>query len=267
VYRVGHRAPNTHSYYLAAVLACGERAVLSGRAAAFLFGLVKHAPRQPEVTALTNRRVAGVTTKRVRRLDPRDITSYQAIPVTTIPRILVELAADLSLDDLIRASHEAEVRFRIQAAAVYAALARHPNAPGAANLHEIFRGEVHVTLSELERAFLTLLESANLPLPRTNRPVDGRYVDCRWPEFRLTVELDSYRYHHTRYAWEQDRRREREARSRGDEFRRYTWGDVTGDRTLVVSELRELLGEDSSGSRGARRGGRDLSASPSAAGK
>ncbi len=49
----------------------------------------------------------------------------------------------------------------------------------------------------------------------TNRPAGGRRVDCRWPEHRLTVELDSYRYHASRYAWEQDRRREREAYARG----------------------------------------------------
>jgi hypothetical protein len=55
------------------------------------------------------------------------------------------------------------------------------------------------------------------------------------------VELDSYRYHHTRHAWEQDRIREREARARGDEFRRYTWGDVTDDRALVLAATRELL--------------------------
>ena len=55
------------------------------------------------------------------------------------------------------------------------------------------------------------------------------------------MELDSYRYHHTRHAWEQDRRREREARAHGDEFRRYTYGDVTEDRALVEAELCDLL--------------------------
>ena len=48
-------------------------------------------------------------------------------------------------------------------------------------------------------------------------------------------------YHHTRHAWEQDRRREREVRARGDEFRRYTYDDVTVDRTLVEAELCALL--------------------------
>lgn len=70
-------------------------------------------------------------------------------------------------------------------------------------------------------------------------------MDCRWPERGLTVELDGYRYHHSRHAWEQDRRREREARARGDEFRRYTFGYVFETPELMLSELRALLGQPS----------------------
>jgi hypothetical protein len=55
------------------------------------------------------------------------------------------------------------------------------------------------------------------------------------------VELDSYRYHSSRHAWERDRHREREARARGDEFRRYTYGDVFDDPRLMLSELGPLL--------------------------
>ena len=66
-------------------------------------------------------------------------------------------------------------------------------------------------------------------------------MDCGWPEHRLTIELDGYRYHHSRHAWEQDRRREREARARGDEFRRYTFGDAFEDPRFMLTELRGLL--------------------------
>src|SRR2546429_7497750 len=58
VYRVGHRAPSTDATHLAAVLACGEGALLSGRAAAQLLGLVKGGAPKPEVTFRTERRVA-----------------------------------------------------------------------------------------------------------------------------------------------------------------------------------------------------------------
>jgi very-short-patch-repair endonuclease len=241
VYRVGHRAPSTEARYLAAVLACGEDAVLSGVAAAYVFGLVKGGPPAPEVTALRTRRIRGVITHRVRRLDPRDVARYRSIPITTVARTVVDLAAGLTLDELARACHEGEVRHHLTQPQVEAMLARRHNPPGARNLHAIFDGDAPVLLSKLESAFLSQLRRARLQLPRTNRNVGGRYVDCRWPEHRLTVELDGYRYHHTRHAWEQDRRREREARARGDEFRRYTYGDVCEDRALMLGELRELL--------------------------
>ena len=120
-------------------------------------------------------------------------------------------------------------------AEVAAELALRPNIPGARRLRRVIEGDVHVTLSALERRFLQLLDAMALPAPVTNRPAGGRRVDCRWPEQRLTVELDSYRFHNSRHSWEQDRRREREARARGDEFRRYTHEDVFVDPRLMLA--------------------------------
>jgi very-short-patch-repair endonuclease len=166
---------------------------------------------------------------------------WRGIPVTSVERTLVDLAAVLGADDLARACHEAGVRYKTTAAAVEAVLTRRASSPGAGKLRRVLRGEVYVTLSKLERRFLERLRTAGLPLPETNRPAGGFRVDCRWPQQRLTVELDSYRYHSSRYAWEQDRRREREARARGDEFRRFTYGDVFESPQLMMSELHALL--------------------------
>jgi hypothetical protein len=124
---------------------------------------------------------------------------------------------------------------------VEAVLARWPHSPGSGRLRAVLCGDVKVTLSTLERSFLRLLRAEGLPLPITNRPAGGRRVDCRWPELRLTVELDSYQFHRSRHAWEQDRRREREAHVRGDDFRRYTYGDVCEEPRLMLAELRNLL--------------------------
>jgi hypothetical protein len=241
VYRVGHRAPHVEARYLAAVRACGERAVLAGRAAAYLYGLIKgHTPR-PEVTALTERRIAGIVTHRSRVPLGHDAKTYHGIPITTVARTLVDLAAVLDLDDLARACHEAGVKHGTTPRQVKAVLARRPNAPGAAKLWAVIDGDAKVVLSRLEGGFLKLLTANDLPLPETNRPAGGRRVDCRWPDLRLTVELDSYRFHNSRHAWEQDRQREREARARGDDFRRYTWGDVFETPARTVRELRPLL--------------------------
>jgi very-short-patch-repair endonuclease len=242
VYRVGHRAPSVEARYLAAVFACGDDACLSGRAAAHLFGLIKgHAP-PPEVSTPLKRRVTGVKVRRA-RIDASDRASYRGIPITTVPRTLVDLAADLPLDALARACHEAGVRFNATPRHVAAALARRPsNTPGAAKLKQIIEGETRVTLSALEKRFLALLREHQLPLPQTNRLAGAHRVDCRWPDRRLTIELDSYRFHHSRHAWEQDRRRDRDARARGDEFRRYTWADVVDEPAGMLVELRGVLG-------------------------
>ncbi len=136
------------------------------------------------------------------------------------------------------------MRHGTTAAQVEAVLARRPKSPGAAKLRAVLRGDAPVTLSRLEKRFLVLLRDAGLPLPQTNRRAGRHWVDCRWPGLRLTVELDSYRYHHSRHAWEQDRRRERAARARGDDFRRYTHGDVFEQPQLMLAELHALLPAD-----------------------
>ena len=241
VYRVGHRAPSVEARYLAAVLACGDGALLSGRAAAHLLGILKGRPPAPEVTAPTERRVAGIRTRRSRGMVPDEAATWRRIPVTSVGRTLVDLAASMAVEDLARACHEAGIRHETTPAQVEAVLARRPKSPGAAKLRHILCGEERVTLSTLEARFLDRLREAGLALPQTNRPVGGRRVDCHWPRQRLTVELDGYRYHNSRHAWEQDRRREREARARGDEFRRYTYGDVMQAPELMLAELQALL--------------------------
>lgn len=241
VYRVGHRAPSIEARYLAAVRACGDRALLSGHAAGHLFALLRGAAPTPEVTAPTDRRVPGVRTRRSYGLVAQDATKWRGVPVTTVARTLVDLAGPLDVEELARACHEAGVRYRTTPSQVGAVLARRPRSAGAAKLREVMLGEVRVTLSVLEKRFLMRLTEAGLELPVTNRPAGRRRVDCRWPERRLTVELDSYRYHHSRHAWEQDRLREREARARGDELRRYTYNDVFEAPRAMLAELRVLL--------------------------
>ena len=235
VYRVGHAAPSMEATYLAAVKACGDRSLLAGRAAARLHRLFRSWQPPPEVITPNDRRLQGIVIRRT-EVVPDDATTHRGIPITTVPRTLVDLAAVLSPSHLARAVHEASVLHDLDPDDVEVVLSRRHNWPGSRELRRVLHGDVPVTLSRLESRFLQRLRVARLPQPVVNARVDGR-----WPDHRLTVELDGYRYHRTRHAWEQDRAREREARARGDEFRRYTYLDVFEHPGPMVADLRRLL--------------------------
>jgi Transcriptional regulator, AbiEi antitoxin len=229
VYRVGHRAPSVEANYMAAVLACGEGALLMEAAAAHLYRLIRGDAPAPVVRTRTERRIKGIETHRQRgRKAPG--TEWKGIPITTVPQTLIDLTPSMPTDQLARAAHEAQVRFGIR-----------PDPTMPPKLRAILDGAIPVTLSELEARFLTLLAENGLPRPITNRLASKRRVDCRWPDHCLTVELDSYTFHNTRHAWEQDRKREREAHARGDQLRRYTYGDVFEDSRQMLAELQALL--------------------------
>jgi hypothetical protein len=210
-------------------------ALLSGLSAAFLLGLIKGKAPRPVVTAPTPRRFAARTSPQA----CGDRLVWRGIPVTSVARTLIDIAPRLSMEDLARACHEAGVKHGTTPRQVERLL--RPNTPGGAKLRAVLRGDVKVLLSKLEKKFIERLKEASLPLPETNRPAGGRRVDCRWPQHNLTVELDSYTYHQSRHAWEQDREREREAHARGDQFRRYTWGDVFDRPGRMITELSQLL--------------------------
>jgi hypothetical protein len=243
VYSVGHRVLTTEASYMAAVKAGGEGAVLWGRAAAYLLGIVKGATPPPAVLTRTEKRIRGVDA-RVRVLDPRDITEYNGIPCTTVPCTIVHLAGELDDEDVLaRVCHEAGVKFGTTPRHVEAVLERRPNSKGAKTLRLIASGGVKVTLSVLEDGFFDALRAAGFPLPDSNKRVGKHRVDCHWSKYGVTVELVSFRYHNSKYAWDKDHDREREARMRGEEWRQFTYDDVFKDQTYMLGELRKLLTE------------------------
>ncbi len=242
IYRVGHAAPNIEADYLAAVWACGDEARLSGFAAAYEYRLIRGTPPTPEVSAPTKRTIEGVITHHRRRTDLGPIVVVRGIPVTTVAQVIVDIASRLSDERLAQVLHEAGVRYETKPSSIEQVLARQPNASGSRRLRMIMRDDAAATLSALERAFPRLLGAEGLDLPdEMNRPAGGHYVDCRWIEKRLTVELDGYRFHNSRHSWAKDRQREREAYARGDQFRRYTHDDVYADPRPMLAELHSLL--------------------------
>src|SRR5829696_171476 len=109
VYAVGHLGLGQEARWLAAVLACGDGAVLSHRSAGTLWGIRLGELFRPEVTTEHPRRLATITSRRA-MLAPADRTTHRGIPVTSPARTLVDLAHLLNHDELTRALREAMFR-------------------------------------------------------------------------------------------------------------------------------------------------------------
>ena len=144
-------------------------------------------------------------------LPPDQVTIVDGIPVTTVERTLLDLAAVLRPDALRHALEEAEIQarpdWRVLGELVAAADGRRGVRALRAILDERSVGS-RITKSHLERAFLAFLRRHGLPLPQTNTHVEGYEVDCVWRGARLIVELDS-RLHSNHGKFERDRARDR----------------------------------------------------------
>ena len=100
--------------------------------------------------------------------------------------------------------------------------------------------------SVLESRLLGLLRRAGLPKPITQYEVRAKArllgrVDFAYPDARVAIEADGYRYHSGRAAWQRDLRRRNTLTSRGWRVIHVTWSDVVGGGEEVVSEIRRAL--------------------------
>ncbi len=164
------------------------------------------------------------------------MTRHLGIPITTVPRTLLDLAPRLPPTELTRACHEAWVRHRTTPADIEACIARNPTKKGIQKLRRALGADV--TLSVLEDGFVDLLKRHGIPRPRTNVDREGDKVDCHWPAHDLTVELLGYRFHASRRAFEQD-----VARRRRSNHIAYTYGDVFERGDATAAEVTALLAD------------------------
>lgn len=236
VYALGHAAPSANADRMAAVLAGGAGAVLSHRAAAYKLGLVRGPAPRPEITVPTvsHRRRPGIVIHRVAALHRADVALLDNIPITIVPRTLIDIAPSTGPQDLTRACHEAWVRHRTTPGMIAACIARNPRKAGIPKLRTALGSDV--VLSELESAFLKLLDRHRLPLPRTNVDRHGDKVDCHWPALNLTIELMSFRFHASRQAFERD-----VGRRRRSNHVAYSYGDVFERSAETIADLRTRL--------------------------
>jgi REase_MTES_1575 len=222
-------------------------AVLSHRDAATLHGLRPGNHRLTDVTGRNARASqSGISFHRTASLDAQDITAVHGIPVTTVARTLVDLAGTAPRDRLARAVKEADKQHVFDLAAVQAALARTRGRRGSGHRALANAIEEHAALglsatdSALEDPFLRLTWQAGFPRPVVNAFIEGFRVDAVWRTHRLAVELDGWRHHHDRHAFERDRERDAILTAAGWRVVRFTYRQVTVRPDGVIQTLRRL---------------------------
>lgn len=248
VFAVGHTAPIELGDETAALLAVGGTAALSHLSAAVLWGLLPPDPGGGpiHVTSATDHRpcLDGIVVHRSRILTGADIRVRAGLPVLSPARALLdsaelvterrlELAVDRALVDGILRPHEitellARTNGRRGGPLLRAQLARLSDGPT-------------LTRSEAEEQFLALIRQAGLPRPLVNSRVQGYEVDFYWPRERIAVEIDGFRFHSTRRAFEHDRRKDAVLLAAGISTLRNSWRQLHDEPTAVIARLAGLL--------------------------
>jgi Transcriptional regulator, AbiEi antitoxin len=171
--------------WMAAVLACGPWAALSHRSAAHLFGLrpTTRAGIDVVVPRAAIRRYDGVDVHRSLTLADEDLTAVETIPVTTLARTILDLAAVVERRAVERVIEEAAVRGVFDLWAVTDQLKRNPKHPGAPILRAALGPDrAGLTDSELEELFVAIWWPTGLPRPPdeiSHRPGRWRALDPR----------------------------------------------------------------------------------------
>jgi very-short-patch-repair endonuclease len=239
VYAVGHSRLSNEGRWMAAVLACGEGAVLSDHSAGELWRIVR--PRGRRLSMAGGRaegspidvtvpghggrkRQQGISIHRSSTLTTADCTLHDGIPVTTPARTLADLRHLLSPTRFASALREAEfLRLRVGDGAGRSGSTRQR------------------TRSELEAMFMALVRRHRLPRPEVNVGVDRYEVDFLWRPQQLIVEVDGWESHGTRTAFEEDRARDARLKLLGFDVLRFTWRQVHVEAGTVATTIRSLL--------------------------
>jgi very-short-patch-repair endonuclease len=246
VYTVGHPLLSLRGRYLAAVLACGDNAVLSHLAAGALLDLrpLPSGPIDVTIPRGGSRRRAGLAVHTTRSLDPEEVTAHDGIPCTTPARTLVDMAAIVTARVLDRALERSLVLNLFDLTGVEAAIGRANGRRGVGTLRRMvarMSDAPPFLRSELERRFLALVRKGRLQMPVVNGLIAGHEVDFHWPKQRLIVETDGRSTHDTTHAFERDRRRDLQLELAGWHVIRIGWRQVVDRPDQVRALLRTRL--------------------------
>jgi hypothetical protein len=178
-----------------------------------------------------------------RGLTAEDRGFEDGIPVTALPRTLLDFAATVRGSELDRGIERAEELRLFDLREVESLLDRTVGHLGHGRLRraiELYREPVF-SRSGVERRFLALAQQAGLSRPATGFNVAGYELDVYWPAERFAVELDVFETHGTRGAFERDRLRQEDLKLEGVEMIRVTDKRLEREPDRVIERVARLL--------------------------
>jgi very-short-patch-repair endonuclease len=234
---------------MAAVLASGPDAVLSHWSAAALWMIRSNSRSIIDVTDPVKSRSWDGIRRHHKALPPDEVTVKEGIPVTTVPRTILDLSATEPLHVVKALLREAEFRQLHDRLSLWDLVERYPGRRGIRKVKAALEALKDEPLDEyksrFEERFAPFLARHSLPRTRFNQWIlvgDKRIqVDCLWPDHRQIVELDGWDGHKTRTAFREDRARDRRLRVAGYGVTHLTWNQLDDEPEAVVSDLRVLL--------------------------
>lgn len=247
VYAVGHDALTQTGLFVAAVLTCGEGAVLSHHAAAAYHGLLAWNGGRPEVIVprSAGRAIEGIRPHRS-QLDPRDTWTRDSIRVTSPARTILDVAAAKPFKSLRRMVRQAQAERRVNVRQLLDVLHRHPRHRGAARLRAVIADGPTPTKSDLEDLALDLLDSAAIERPEVNPKLrlDGRDVvpDLLFRQIGIVIELDGRRWHSDPLTRQDDADKQAILEAHGHRVLRITWWQIVNDPAQTLRRIRAALG-------------------------
>jgi len=248
IYADGRAPLKDDAYFKAALLALGDRAWLPETTASMVWGLEPISVASIAVTV-----VASSTPKhpglRVRRVSqpphPSEIKTRRGLRVSSIPRLLIEVAAAGGTREQLDALIEAAVRRdRLDIPDLATTIERNAGRPGTDKVRQACDEYLPHPgrKSGLERSFdRWLSRHPEIPEPERNIHLGPWEIDCYWPEHELALELDGRPYHTVIKDIERDRRKDAWLQAQRIRVLRVTGARWKRDRKGVHDDLTTLL--------------------------
>jgi Protein of unknown function (DUF559) len=243
IYVVGRPELSPRGRWMAAVLACGDGAVLSHGSAAELWGIGYEENRLIDVTIRRRSRLerTGIKVRCRPSLTSQSLVRRFGIPVTNPVQTLIDVATELMPMRLERAVNEADKLDLVDPETLRAKLHDHPGEPGVRTLRTMLdRHTFWLSDSELEIYFRPLAAAAGFPVPLTKHWVLSYETDFYFSDLGLIVETDGLRYHRTPAQQARMVKRDQTHVAAGLRVLRFTHWQIAHAPNEVVDVLRRI---------------------------